>query len=120
MRFTAITILFSAFLIATACSVPAPAETAQPAAEPVALPISAEGETCGGIAALQCEDGFFCLVPDGVCVNTADYAGTCQKIRPACTREYAPVCGCNGKTYPNTCEAHADGTSVATKGACTG
>ena len=118
MRFTASTLLCPIFLFAAACSAPPPAEIAKPVVQPP--PVSAEGETCGGIAALQCEDGYFCKLEDGACRTTADVAGTCREIKPFCTREYAPVCGCNAKTYPNTCEAHADGTSVAHKGACTG
>ncbi|MEQ8300623.1 MAG: Kazal-type serine protease inhibitor domain-containing protein [Hyphomonas sp.] len=118
MRFTASLFLFPLFLFAAACSAPPPADPPVEIVEP--LPISAAGEMCGGIAGLQCEDGFFCKLDDGACVSTADVAGTCAEIKPFCTREYAPVCGCNGKTYPNKCEAHADGTSVATQGACTG
>jgi hypothetical protein len=38
----------------------------------------------------------------------------------ACQDVYAPVCGCNGVTYPNACEAWIAGIKQFTQGGCNG
>ena len=76
---------------------------------------------CGGIAGLECGDGEFCnLEPavGGLGCDVADATGVCQAKPEICTRELAPVCGCDGQTYSNACEAHAKGVSIASKGEC--
>ncbi|MDR6806833.1 hypothetical protein J2Y45_004025 [Dyadobacter sp. BE34] len=49
--------------------------------------------------------------PDPDCVERARDSSGCYYI-------LAPVCGCNGKTYANDCEARAYGITHYTQGAC--
>jgi hypothetical protein len=65
----------------------------------------------------QCVTGFACLFPAGSCGFDGS-AGTCTKKNLVCPQNYAPVCGCNNRTFSNACMAAAAGISVQYAGAC--
>lgn len=81
-------------------------------------PVEAQtGQTCGGIAALQCPEGQACRFPENQC-NVADLAGTCVPVPTACPKQGPPVCGCNGETYANECELLKAGVAPLRQGNC--
>ncbi len=65
----------------------------------------------------QCGAGEFCQIPPGVC-DSADVRGACTDIPQLCPDVYRPVCGCDGRTYGNRCEAAANSASIAHRGEC--
>lgn len=75
---------------------------------------------CAGIAGIACADGLSCQMAAGQCRTVADASGVCRRPPQVCTRDYRPVCGCDGKTYANPCMAASAGVSVAAEGRCSG
>jgi cysteine-rich repeat protein len=69
--------------------------------------------TCFGSG--ECAPGDLCGKAPGAC----DSAGTCRPRPEACPLVFDPVCGCDGVTYGNACEAARNGVSVAHRGECT-
>jgi hypothetical protein len=71
---------------------------------------------CGGSEGLLCPGGTFCVVADGLCGDIPE--GICQKEPAECSDAVKRVCGCDGETYSNRCEAAKAGAVVESEGAC--
>jgi hypothetical protein len=76
------------------------------------------GQMCDGFAGIACaKPGDVCKHGPGQC-QVRDGSGSCTPRPQACPMIYAPVCSCDGKTYPNACQADAAGAQVDHTGPC--
>jgi hypothetical protein len=101
--------LFAAIVLASSLSACIPSEVEDDAGA---------GRSCGSRGQQRCGRGEFCDFPESAQCGSFDAPGVCTEIPRACTREYAPVCGCDGQTYGNACTAAAASVSVLHKGEC--
>jgi len=84
--------------------------------------VASQGEcppsvACGGAAGDTCTESQFCRRDEGICAE--DTEGVCTEKPGACPTVLIPVCGCDGNTYDNACNAASAGVTVASQGECT-
>jgi hypothetical protein len=82
------------------------------------LPFVAQSQACGSRGQTQCGDGSFCNFPPEAACGSFDAPGVCEPIPDLCFEIFAPVCGCDGQTYVNSCFAANAGVSVFAQGEC--
>src|ERR1041385_8006820 len=86
---------------ARACPPPPPPIDAGPAKK-----------SCGGFLGNTCAADEYCAYAAGEGCGEADGSALCEPRPSICDTVFAPVCGCDGNTYGNTCEAARAGTGV--------
>jgi len=91
-------------------------------ASAASVSIMSYGSCEGGNRDLQCTSDSncrsdeFCKKSTGTCGGSG--TGRCTEMPKMCTYNYSPVCGCDGWTYGNACEAESVGENIDFNGEC--
>lgn len=79
---------------------------------------TSKAKICGGFAGLGCDSTSYCDYDSKAACGAGDQSGTCLAKPDFCPAIVLPVCGCDGKTHNNTCEANRAGITVVASGPC--
>ncbi|HEY6880450.1 MAG TPA: Kazal-type serine protease inhibitor domain-containing protein [Polyangiales bacterium] len=74
--------------------------------------------SCAGPNDSTCGKGQYCNARIRFLCPDREELGVCAPRPQVCSQLFAPVCGCDGKTYGNSCLAAAAGIAVQSTGAC--
>jgi predicted secreted protein len=74
--------------------------------------------TCGGLIGKTCGATSYCNFTAAAGCGMGDQTGKCDAKPDLCPALVLPVCGCDGKTYNNSCEANRAGADVSASGEC--